>query len=135
MIRLLLILSIGVFVSSCRDEVNTASKPSDLIPRDTLVSVLCDMMIVESHVQIKYQSVVSYHKVMKKSGDQVLKKYRMNYDRFDRSMTYYGGRKIEMQSIYTEVMDSLNRISGQLEQKGVKPLNPNQDTIIPMMGI
>jgi hypothetical protein len=45
---------------------------------------------------------------MRKSGDAILKKYNISFKRFDESVSYYGSRQDEMQSIYTEVQDSLN---------------------------
>ncbi len=120
MIKLIGIICILLIFTGCRDEVNSSSAPKDLIPRDTIVQVLCEMMLIESHVKMKYQSVSRYHRLMKKSGDRVLDKFHLKHDRYDRSMSYYGGNKTEMQSIYAEVLDSLNRMSGKLEQKGLK---------------
>ncbi|TNF48927.1 MAG: DUF4296 domain-containing protein [Bacteroidetes bacterium] len=135
MIRLTGVLCFILIVSGCRDEVNSSSAPNDLIPRDTIVQVLCEMMLIESHVKMKYQSVSRYHRLMKKSGDRVLDKFNLQYDRYDRSMSYYGGNKTEMQSIYAEVLDSLNRMSGKLEQRGVRALPMTKDTNNHLPGI
>lgn len=129
MIRLMGVICFILIISGCRDEVNSSSAPIDLIPRDTIVQVLCEMMLIESHVKMKYQSVSRYHRLMKKSGDRVLDKFNLKYDRYDRSMSYYGGNKTEMQSIYSEVLDSLNRMSGKFEQKGVKATPFSNDSV------
>lgn len=133
--KLIGIICILLIITGCRDEVNSSSAPKDLIPRDTIVQVLCEMMLIESHVKMKYQSVSRYHRLMKKSGDKVLDKFHLKHDRYDRSMSYYGGNKTEMQSIYAEVLDSLNRMSGKLEQRGVRALPLTRDTNNHLPGI
>lgn len=133
--KLIGIICILLIITGCRDEVNSSSAPKDLIHRDTIVQVLCEMMLIESHVKMKYQSVSRYHRLMKKSGDKVLDKFHLKHDRYDRSMSYYGGNKTEMQSIYAEVLDSLNRMSGKLEQRGVRALPLTKDTNNHLPGI
>lgn len=102
---------------SCRDEVKGFDSIDNLIPRDTMVMILKDMSLLESHVQMKYIQVNRYHKTMKMSGDLVLKKYLISSERYEASMNYYGSRQVELQSIYSQVLDSLNRMSNQFDTK------------------
>jgi len=111
--KFLFFLSICLLFS-CRDEVSGFNSKDNLIPRDTLVMVLKEMTLLESHVQSKYIQVNRYHKTMKKSGDLILKNYHISPSRYEESMDYYGSHQEEMQSIYAQVLDSLNRISNQL---------------------
>lgn len=46
---------------------------------------------------------------MQLSGNRILKKYHISDSRFERSIDYYGSRQEQMQSIYTEILDSLNK--------------------------
>lgn len=102
---------------SCRDEVKGFDSIDNLIPRDTMVMIIKDMSLLESHIQMKYIQVNRYHKTMKKSGDLVLKKYQISSERYEASMNYYGSRQVELQSIYSQVLDSLNRMSNQIDTK------------------
>lgn len=94
--------------------------PDDLIPRDTMVMVLKDLTLIESHIQNKYQHVAIFKETMKLSGKQILDKYHLKHDRFEKSMDYYGSRQQEMTSIYTEILDSLNKEASLLLKDGVK---------------
>jgi hypothetical protein len=94
---------------ACTDEMSGISKPNDVIPRDTMVMILKDMSLLESHIQAKYIHVSRFQETMKRSGKKLLDGYHVSHDRFNRSMDYYGSRQEEMQSIYAEILDSLNR--------------------------
>lgn len=115
MLRKGLFLFLIFSLASCRDEVKGFSSGDNLIPRDTMVMLIKDMTLLESHVQMKYIQVNRYHKTMKKSGDAVLKKYQISPERYESSMNYYGSHQEEMQSIYAQVLDSLNRMSNQID--------------------
>jgi len=105
--RYLVIVSLISVLVSCGDAPNELPEPDNLIPRDSMVMVLEDMMVMESHVQSKYPQLNMSRKVMKNSGDAVLKKYGITFDRYDKSVDYYGSRQREMMDIYTQVQDSL----------------------------
>lgn len=92
---------------SCKTEIKRFPEPENLIPRDTMVMVLEDLTVLESFITDQYPQVNLYQDLMRKSGDTLLKKYRLDFNRFDQSINYYGSRQDEMQSIYTEVQDSL----------------------------
>lgn len=91
----------------CKSEIERIPEPENLIPRDTMVMVLGDLTVLEAHITNKYPTVTVFKDLMKKSGDDLLKKYNISFKRLDESMNYYGSRQEEMQSIYTEIQDSL----------------------------
>lgn len=106
--KLIICSSLFFLFGACSDGMSGISKPKDLIPRDTMVMILKDMSLLESHIQAKYIHVSRFQETMKRSGKKLLDGYHVSHDRFDRSMDYYGSRQEEMQSIYTEILDSLN---------------------------
>lgn len=113
-------------LASCRDVVTGFNSSENLIPRDTMVMLIKDMTLLESHVQMKYIQVNRYHKTMKKSGDLILKKYQISSERYEASINYYGSHQEEMQSIYSQVLDSLNRMSNQIDTKDTaEPIDSN----------
>lgn len=106
--KLIICCSLFFLFGACSDGMSGISKPNDLIPRDTMVMILKDMSLLESHIQAKYIHVSRFQETMKRSGKKLLDGYHVSHDRFNRSMDYYGSRQEEMQSIYTEILDSLN---------------------------
>lgn len=105
---------IFLVVTSCRDEVVGVPKPKDLVPEDTMVMVLKDLTLLETHIQLKYQQVTQYKETMDKSGKVLFKRYNLSEKRFEASLDYYGSRQHKMQNIYARVLDSLNRMSGKM---------------------
>lgn len=110
-------IAILLLLQSCKAEIKSIPKPADVVPRDSIVLILEEMMVLEGHVQSKYPQITQFHKVMQKSGDQLLEKYHMNFDRYSRSIDYYGSEQEEMQKIYSEVLDSMNRKMNELQAK------------------
>lgn len=117
--RSLLFLLVILAFGSCSDPMEGASKPNDLVPRDTMVMVLKDMTLMESHIQTKYIHVSHFQETMKKSGKLILDNYHLSHKRYEESMDYYGSRQDLMQSIYSEILDSLNHLS-TLKGKGMQ---------------
>ena len=106
--RIITFISLILFFASCKTEVKRFDEPENLIPRDSMVLIMEELTVLESYISTKYPMMHVNEKVMRKSGDAILKKYHISFKRFDESVSYYGSRQDEMQSIYTEVQDSLN---------------------------
>lgn len=104
----LLLFSLSILFS-CTNKMEHKPAPADLIARDTMVMLLKDLSLIEAHIQNEYLHVSKFQKTMIMSGDKVLEKYHVSRDRLNASMDYYGARQTEMQSIYTEILDSLNK--------------------------
>ena len=96
-------------LSACEGGIKKPAAPKDLIPRDSMVLVMRDLVVLEAYVEDRYQQVQNYHKVMTATGKQCLKGFHISPERFERSFNYYTTRQEELQGIYAEVLDSLNR--------------------------
>lgn len=112
--RILSIVIVILTVVSCRDEVSLVAKPKALVPEDTMVMLLKDMTVIESHIQMRYGQASVYKELMEKSGKEILQKYSVSEERYESSLEYYGSRQLEMQAIYSRVIDSLNLMSGKI---------------------
>lgn len=117
-------------LAGCSRSIDLPGKPADLVERDSMVVVLRELVVLESYLQTRYQNVNNYYKVMTASGKACLKKYHIQPDRFERSYNYYVTRQVELQGIYSEVLDSLNKDVSKL---GLTTPRPN-DTIPVMNG-
>lgn len=96
-------------LSACQGGIKRPAAPKDLIPRDSMVLILRDLVVLEAYVETRYQQVQNYHKVMTETGKQCLRGFRISPERFERSFIYYTTRQEELQGIYADVLDSLNR--------------------------
>ena len=94
---------------SCNEEVKRSAEPKNLIPIDTLVLVLKDLSIIEAHAKLNNPNVLSNYKTLRKSGQYILDEFHLDTARFDSSMKYYSSRQQLMQSIFTQVADSINK--------------------------
>lgn len=112
--RFLTFLLVILSLFSCRDEVSLVDKPEELLPEDTMVLLLKDMTVVESHIQMRYGQASVYKELMERSGKEILDKYSVSEQRYESSLEYYGSRQLEMQAIYSRVIDSLNLMSGKI---------------------
>lgn len=102
----------GIFlVSACADRLVSNNKPKNLIPRDSMVMVLKEMTLLEAYIQTKYMHVSRFKETMLLSGKNLLKKHHISSQRYEESMAYYGSRQDEMQSIYSQILDSLNQMA------------------------
>jgi hypothetical protein len=100
---------IGLIAFSCTSEFNSKNKSQNIIPKDTMVMVLKDLSILESHIKTKYPQIQQSYKTVTKSSEIVLKKYNLDTARFNSAMNYYVPRQKEMQEIYSQILDSVNR--------------------------
>ncbi|KAB1160688.1 DUF4296 domain-containing protein [Tenacibaculum aiptasiae] len=134
-----LYITVLLFLASCTS--NTIyKKPKDLIPKDSMISLLTDMYIASSAKNVK-------NKFLKKEKNYVFlvyEKYKIDSTRFDKSNDYYtskieeytailGKVKFRIDSIHKSILkqrriqDSLNnktkpqkKMSLKLEEKNEK---------------
>lgn len=92
---------------SCTDKVPSLPKPENCITKDEMADVLKEIMLVESHVQIKYIQLPKYYEMMAKTGDSILKSKGFTEDQFKNSLDYYGAKQEEIIAIYNDVIEKL----------------------------
>lgn len=88
--------------------------PAGIITKDTMARVLINVHLAEAKVSIRNlppDSSLIYYQVLK---ENIYKKFRINQEKFDKSMSYYTNNVKELDEIYEVVVDSL----GLQESKG-----------------
>lgn len=110
-------ISLLILIASCSRSIERVPEPKGLIPKDKMITVVKDMMILESHIQSNYGQVSMYYKVMQRSGDSLLATFNLNRKSYEASIDYYGSRQDEMQEIYSESMELMNEELGKLESE------------------
>ena len=103
------IFIIGLIAFSCSSEYSSGDKSENIVPKDSMVMALKDLSILESHIKTKYPQIQQSFKTVTKSSEFILKKYNLDTARFNSSMNYYITHQKEMQEIYSQILDSVNR--------------------------
>ncbi|WP_299118698.1 DUF4296 domain-containing protein [uncultured Tenacibaculum sp.] len=124
--RKILYITVLLFLASCTS--NTIyKKPKDLIPKDSMISLLTDMYIASSAKNVK-------NKFLKKEQNYVVlvyEKYKIDSTRFDTSNDYYTSKIEEytdilnsvksnldsLQNIYTEKQEAKDSINNKMPHK------------------
>lgn len=117
-------IAILTLLISCDSGTSRPAAPKDLIPHDTMVAVLHDIMCIEAYIETRYQRLDKYFKAGKNSGRKILSNYHISPARFDESYKWYVANEAELQSIYQEVLEKMNKEAAELSAKGVKPADP-----------
>ena len=89
----------ALFFISCSDNLLRTEPPEDLIPKDSFVTVLKEVYILEGFLQNQFIQMNNGHDAIQKSGDLIMKKHGLNHDRFKRSLDYYSSQQEEMQEM------------------------------------
>ena len=104
-----LLCLLGIFICiSCNPREIVIDAPVDLIPQDSFIQIVTDLIVLESHIQGKYDQLNSYSEVMAISGDSLFAEHGVSFERFESSMMYYGKNPHIIDSIYTRIIDTLN---------------------------
>lgn len=106
-----------VFLQSCTSELRGMKKPDNLIPKDQMIEVMTDMLILEGHVQTTYSTVNRYYKVMTASGKHYLKSKHMTQKQYEDSFKYYSCSYEEYKPMLDKVMENLQKESIELQKK------------------
>ena len=119
------ILLVLVLLVSCTS--NTIfEKPKDLIPRDTMVILIQEMMIASS---AKFVNNINSERDIHYMAF-VYEKYKIDSSRFNRSNTYYISTIDEYIKLFREVKDSLENKSNSFKRLKKRKDSIRRDSII-----
>lgn len=119
------ILLVLVLLVNCTS--NTIfEKPKDLIPRDTMVILIQEMMIASS---AKFVNNINSERDIHYMAF-VYEKYKIDSSRFNRSNTYYISTIDEYIKLFREVKDSLEKKSNSFKRIKKRKDSIRRDSII-----
>lgn len=119
------ILLVLVLLVNCTS--NTIfEKPKDLIPRDTMVILIQEMMIASS---AKFVNNINSERDIHYMAF-VYEKYKIDSSRFNRSNTYYISTIDEYIKLFREVKDSLEKKSNSFKRLKKRKDSIRRDSII-----
>ncbi len=99
---------------ACTLKPKEMNPPSHLIPQDSMVILVHDLSILESHIQQKYVQLERYAKIMRMSGDSLLAHYGIERKRYEEALIYYSKNPALLNAIYDSVL---------LKLEGISPIN------------
>lgn len=95
-------------------------KPSNLIPRLKFITIMSDVVVIESHIQHKLPRPEQYALSMTQSMDTVLANHGVDRDQYTLSFDYYGVQHEEIKSIYKAVFDTVTNRNNRLKELTLK---------------
>lgn len=104
-----------MLVSSCQYELENNDKPADLIEQQKFSMILMELMLLESHVQMKYNSDRRFYPLVNENALLIFEDFDIDTTRFNSSMDYYVREQRTMQEIYATIEDSLSSRKAILE--------------------
>lgn len=112
----LVVAIIFFFFSNCKSDQMKNKPPVDVIPIDTMINVMTDMMILENAIKTDFPQIVRDETIALNSSDSLLREYNMNYDRYERSLSYYLFDQDTMKYIYNQITDRVTAKMNGLEE-------------------
>ena len=100
--RYIIVIFLAVF--SCTLKPKESKAPADLIPQDSMIFLVHDLSILESHIQQKYIQLERYAKIMRMTGDSLLSQHGISRKRYESSLMYYSENPALLNGIYDSVL-------------------------------
>jgi hypothetical protein len=100
---------------SCKDsKITDSNNSNEIITRDLTISVLEELVLVETHLQSKYHMLVNYQDALTKSRDSILKSKNLNLTQFNKSFEFYAKSDKELIKVYEDMLNNLNEKSAKV---------------------
>lgn len=118
------ILCFLVMLSSCSGSGDNLDVPDDIIPRDSMVSALFDMHLIEG-AKVG-QKVMGDTVKLNTYYTKLYQKYGVTKKQYEKSFNFYSEHPETMNKMYQEVIERLNKIQ---QEPPRTPLIESTDTI------
>src|SRR4051794_38303754 len=110
-------LFLSVLFSACgENEEKKAPIPPNILKKETMISILVDMHILEAASSFRLLADSSRFVSPVPYQNEILKKYGTNKKNFMESLKYFADNYEEFEAIYDEVIDELSRRQAAVEK-------------------
>lgn len=106
--KVYLTLTIFCFLVSCKTEISKPDAPKDVLSQREMVSLTKELLLMESHLELSFDQLAAYYKILNSSSDHIFKKHHISRERYTRSFDYFAANQDKMTGLYQEILDSLN---------------------------
>jgi len=96
---------------------NEIVKPDNFFDKQKMINILTDAQIVEGALNFNRINRINVTELKEEYYNQVFIKYNITAYDFKQNMDYYNSKPDEMEEILDGVLEKLNQIQAQLEQK------------------
>jgi len=102
----------------CSQEEQVIATPDNLIGKDTLIPIIVDLQVLESHYHRKYQNPDLYKDALDSASEVVFSNYSTNRETFELSFDHYSLEIDSMYYIYEAALDTINlRVANDQQNK------------------
>lgn len=115
--QILIYLTISLFLLGCtsKKKQEEVIVPKDILPQDSMVMVLTQVHLVEAAIFIKQQQGLNQDKrLVKQYYSHLFMTLDVDLIRFKESLKFYSFHPNEMEKIYSEVVNELSIIEGEV---------------------
>ncbi len=92
-------------------------RPANLVGLQTMAYVLADMHIADGIVNSKPGNLDSNNQMIVNYREYIYKKYDLDHEQFKSSYDYYVHHPVELDSVYSKVIEILSRKEVELREK------------------
>ncbi len=92
-------------------------KPEKLIPRDTMVSIIVDINLIDGIVSFNNLNRINNKNLKKEYYERLFLRYGITENELKENMEYYSSEYDEMTSIYDEAIERLTQMQKELKRK------------------
>lgn len=114
----------GLLLLGCEAEI---SKP-DLLPADLMRDVLVEMHVADAYTERSKEPLIYRNDLRVDLYEEVLKKFSLDEQTFRHTYDYYTSHPAEMDSLYQQVIEHLDRqLEGERQLNLERPLIRSED--------
>jgi hypothetical protein len=111
--KLILLIAVVLFYVACKQNV-----PKGVIEKSEMMNVLLDMQVTDAALNQVYNNDTMKMQAHSRYN-YIFKKYKIDSATFTNSLKYYSRNAKELDSMYTQISDSLVRLQESLKPKPV----------------
>lgn len=101
-------ISVLVLLCSCDDTSTGIVAPEKLIPTDSMIVLIIDAQILESHFMRTFNHPDNYLESLDSSTNKMFEDYGYTKSQFEKSYDYYASNIDVIYQIYEAALDSIN---------------------------
>jgi Domain of unknown function (DUF4296) len=114
--RLIIIILFSIAIScSCSNKKKEVKIPDDIMPKDSMVIVIKEVHLVEAAIFMQQQQGLNQDKrLVKQYYNHLFTSLDVDLNYFKKSLKFYSFNPIEMEKIYTEVVNQLSMLESEV---------------------
>ena len=115
----ILIILIGIFLSSCYNELDQPSQDDfePTVSKEELINILTDLQLVQAAMKYKENSGQEIGNLNLEYHQKIFDKYGVSKEELQKNIDFYKLNIQEYDKIYEEVIENLSRMESEIKSK------------------